>query len=1000
MAKRLENENPLLVGLNPSQLQAVTTINGNIRINAVAGAGKTRVLVNRVAYMVENGVDPSEILMTTFTKKATTEMTERLSKLIPSTVLNEITIGTSHSIGYRILREEYKAMNHHLASAFSKELLINFEQKKFATEIRKALLKDKSIEKSVRTELEQVGLTSLLSVVGYNRNNGLNADQFLRNIKPTDKNLAYYEFFKEYENQKWIQKRIDTDDLLVLLVEMFKEYPLVLKKYQKKFKYLLVDESQDNNNLQYELVKLLGYPQYNLFVVGDDDQCVIEGTKIRIDSIHHENIENINVGDKVLTALTNGKTSIQTVLGKKQSTHNKAVKIVTENNKEIIVTPYHKMFAITQEKLNGEKWYNYLMWRKDLGFRIGITSNTLKQRIHQQTASKMWIIDTANDLETALYKEEYYSMKYQISKITYNLAEMGKEYTLKIFSEFGNNGFRLLDDKYLDFNLPHLQTQATNRMGRSTVNINVLMGGSKHSSLNIDTTDKKTIATLEMMGIKTQKSKEEGKRVRINSKDYKNIYAIAKRIENEFEKHEINFKMNYQASFTEGHKKLNTLNASGIYEGMDIAVYDNEKITIEKVVKTELLDGEFTFYDIETNNTHNFIANDFVVHNCMYSFRGANPNQFINFTNNYNNVTEINLDTNYRSKSHILEVANKLISNNVNRITKTMNPFKIVNEKAVVYNNYHDEMEESSFVASEIEILNKQENVKYKDIAVLFRTNKQSLAIENALIMQGIPYVLHGGLSFYERKEVKDIISYLQLAYNQDNNKAFERVINVPSRFLGKAFIEKLKGVKNTSLWNACNKVTLKPYESQGVNNFKSVVNGMKKLLESGNSITELIDFLLDNGYKNHILDDENEQSDSRMENIETLKYLLSYFKSVESFLTYVDQMTSKAKHSIDGVQLMTIHKSKGLEFNTVFGIGICENLLPHFKSIEKALEQEERNELPIAIEEERRLAYVLVTRSENKCYLSSTDFYNGKKSGTSRFIYEMGLKLEVTEGE
>jgi DNA helicase-2/ATP-dependent DNA helicase PcrA len=652
MINRNEVENPLLKGLNENQKLAVTTIKGTTRINACAGSGKTRVLVNRVAFMIESGIKPREILMTTFTKKASEEMKERLSKLIPASTLNDITIGTSHSIGYRILREEYKNMNHPMYRGFSNALLINYEQKKFGGEIRKSLMKDRTIDKEVKDELEKIGLTGLLSVVGFYKNKGFDDDMFLRNTAPTDRNLAYYEFFREYEYQKQVQKRLDMDDMLVLFVKLLKENEVVLKKYQKQFKYLLVDEAQDNNLMQYELIKLLGYPEYNVFVVGDDSQS-------------------------------------------------------------------------------------------------------------------------------------------------------------------------------------------------------------------------------------------------------------------------------------------------------------------------------------------------------MYSFRGAEPDQFINFTKTYKNVKEISLVINYRSKSHILECANKLIKNNVNRIDNQMIPFIVSDDKAITYHHFIDEMDESQFVAEEINILHEKENKEYKKIAVLFRTNKQSLAIENALICQGIPYVLYGGVSFYDRKEVKDIISYLQLVHDKDNNKAFERVINVPSRFLGKAYIEKLKTVKKTSLWDANSKVQLKNYEEKGVMEFKNLVNSMKNLLTRGESMTGIINHLLDKGYRDYLLDDENEESDSRMENIETLKYLLSHFENVETFLNYVDEMTSKAKHNINGVQLMTIHKSKGLEFDTVFGIGLSENLLPHFKSIEKATEQEENGEKPQAIEEERRLAYVLVTRAEQRCFVSSTETYNGKSAGASRFISEMGLMTE-----
>jgi hypothetical protein len=342
---------------------------------------------------------------------------------------------------------------------------------------------------------------------------------------------------------------------------------------------------------------------------------VLEGTKIRC-CYGIENIEDVNVGTVILTAKTNGKTGYHKVLNKKQVIYNKAIKIITASGKELLVKPHQRIYVIPQNDLHGEKWYIYLMWRKDLGFRIGRTSNTLKQRIHQQTASKMWVIDTAYVLKDAIYMEEFYSLSYQLPKITYNLAEMGVENTELIFSDFGYNGYKLLVDKFLDFNLPHLQTQATNRQGRCTVSVNVLMGGSKFSFLNIDTSDKKAIEILNMMDLKLTDAKV-GKRLRFNSVDYKKIYILANKIEAEFQKNDINYKMNYQSGYVNGSLKLNIINASGVYEGMNIAVNNKNQIKIDKVVNVEILDGEFRFYNIEVEKTHNAIANDFVIHTAI-----------------------------------------------------------------------------------------------------------------------------------------------------------------------------------------------------------------------------------------------------------------------------------------------------------------------------------------------------------------------------------------------
>lgn len=929
MLAKEHNENPLLMGLNDNQKLAVTTINGNIRINAIAGCGKTRVLVNRVAYMVENGVNPSEILVTTFTKKASTEMIDRLSKLIDAKTLNALTIGTSHSIGYRILKEEFKNLNHPLYKAFSQQLLINYEQKKFAQEIRKSLLKRRDIEKEIKGHIESIGLSSLLSVVGLYKNKGMDSDAFLTSVIPSDRNMAYYEFFNEYEYQKQVQKRIDTDDLLYLFVKLLKENPVILKKYQKQYKYLLVDESQDNNYMQYELIRLFGYPQYNLFIVGDDDQCQPTGCKvltsngyINIEDLN-ENIHKIPVYDKhsgYIIGLRNGCYSFK----KTSRDYKGSIYNISIGNRKTKCTNNHK-WLIKWNKENKDNLYVVYMMKKDDKYRIGwckLFNNEgafhLGQRSRNEKAESTWILKTFNNKTDASIYESYIATKYGLPLLTFEEVENAKHMTKQSIETFfnmvtsfiGERAIKCLQDHDLELNYPlWTQEKAYNRRGGNSI-------------IEIETCN--MIDGLMLIPIQTK-----GRNVK---------WEIA------------NISKEY-------------------YEG--------------KV------------YSLDVEKYHTYITDDGIVtHNCMYSFRGAEPQQFIDFTKNYQGVTEINLDMNYRSKSDILEKANKLIANNTNRIQKIMIPSNITDEKAIFYNHYDDEMAESENIVNEVILLNEKENVHYKNMACLMRTNKQSLAIENALIMKGIPYILHGGLSFYERKEVKDIISYLQLVHNTNNNKAFERVINVPSRFLGKAFIEKLKGVKKTSLWDACNKISMKGYEDKGVNEFKSLVNSLKKLNEQDEPIAVLVDCLLESGYKAYLLDDENEQSDSRMENVEALKYLLSYFENLESFLSYVEKMTGKAKHSVDGVQLMTIHKSKGLEFDTVFGMGVAENLLPHYKSIEKSEEQTMNGELPMAIEEERRLAYVMVTRAEKRCYVSSIDSYNGKYAGRSRFIEEMGLEL------
>lgn len=293
-----------------------------------------------------------------------------------------------------------------------------------------------------------------------------------------------------------------------------------------------------------------------------------------------------------------------------------------------------------------------------------------------------------------------------------------------------------------------------------------------------------------------------------------------------------------------------------------------------------------------------------------------------------------------------------------------------------------------------------REGREHKHLAILYRTNAQSRALEDALIMAGFPYVIHGGISFYERKEVKDIVAYLRLAINPHDDASFQRVINVPSRFLGKVFMEKIKAFKG-SHWDASpDKLVLKGYEKDGYGKFRDIIEKLMAEVKGGESTpSDLIDLILSDdgaGYEKYILGEDEEEESSRMENIATLKFVVNRYEKVEDFLDYIETMTSKAKHSINGVQLMTVHKSKGLEFPVCYVVGVNDGILPHFKSIEDT----ESGAKPFAIEEERRLLYVAITRAEAECHISSTASFNGRPNPTSRFIKELGMTLSIKAKE
>ncbi|MBN1162855.1 UvrD-helicase domain-containing protein [Patescibacteria group bacterium] len=354
----------------------------------------------------------------------------------------------------------------------------------------------------------------------------------------------------------------------------------------------------------------------------------------------------------------------------------------------------------------------------------------------------------------------------------------------------------------------------------------------------------------------------------------------------------------------------------------------------------------------------------------IYSFRGADYRNILNFQNDYPGARVYNLERNYRSTQYILDAAKNVISNNKTHIPLDLWTENGLGEKVVMFSGYSDK-DEVAFVVENIEqqLLSGK---AFKDIAVLYRTNAQSRILEEAFIKSNIPYKIIGGVRFYSRKEVKDVIAYLRIVHNPKDTVSWERIINVPTRGIGKKTQEKLRQVN----WDI------------------ETVSGVSKLplkawLERKDELStlEIMELVLDDvGYIDY-LDDGSEENKSRIENIHELKSVAAQFIELEGFLENVALIESSNKanpEQYNAVTLMTIHSAKGLEFPVVFVVGMEEGLFPHSQSME-SLEE---------LEEERRLCYVAITRAMEKLYLSHVSsrlyFGNVQANLPSRFLSEV----------
>jgi len=389
----------------------------------------------------------------------------------------------------------------------------------------------------------------------------------------------------------------------------------------------------------------------------------------------------------------------------------------------------------------------------------------------------------------------------------------------------------------------------------------------------------------------------------------------------------------------------------------------------------------------------------------IYSWRFADLRNILSFEKDYPQAKVVFLEQNYRSTQTILEVASDIISQNIQRKPKNLWTENEAGSKASIIESYSEE-EEAQSVVNEIEKLIGQEQISFKDCAVMYRVNAQSRALEETFMRYGVPYKLVGGTRFYQRREVKDIIAYLRLIHNPQDNVSLARAINVPGRGVGQRTLGRLQAwarAHDTSLFEALRQVveekTLSPHITQALAGFAAL---MARLIAQSHklSLTRLLDEILEHTrYREYIL--EKEDGEERWENIMELKSVareydglnpeeaLATFLEKVSLVADVDELDEKA----DAVTLITLHQAKGLEFPVVFIVGMEEGILPHRKSFGA----------PGEVEEERRLCYVGVTRAQKRVYLLRSYrrnlFGTGSVNPPSRFLQDISPHLVTARG-
>ena len=963
-------------GLNKEQKEAVTYTGGPLLVLAGAGSGKTKVLTHRVAYFISQGlIKPENALLLTFTNKAAAEMKERVLKLLDSRSL--IAASTFHSFCAKVLRIDGEAIG------VPKNFVIYDEQDQ--KEEVKEIMDDLNIS------TDQYNPGSILNGISEAKNMMLTPAEYVNFVRSEWQEISA-KVYKEYDKRLKDAGALDFDDLLIKTVALLKKDLHVLKKWNDRLTHIFVDEWQDTNKIQYILTKLLVGKGKNITAVGDASQCLPSGTLITTPSGDIK-IEDIQKEDLIISATGRGlseKFKVNNIHKRKVSEN--IIVLKTTTGQVLRLTTNHILFAAL--KPNNSYRYVYLMYRKDKGFRIGQAKGLrngdaehkfkplvgIATRGNQEAADKIWILKTCQNRAEANYWEYYFAFKYGIPTLVFDTCGRSMLFSQqninRLFSEIDTQERAkvLMADTNLDPRFPHHRPKGTSGYkegDRQIVHLKFFEDPRRCKTnpwgmhrISLNTADRKLEKMVKNAGFYTREGRKNTWRTEITKMSYEEAEEVARRLSKEAG----NIDISYEAFLLRERNKLYFQPASHIQPGMIVGLYKNGMIVEEEVadVKTERYTG--FVYDLDIEKVHNYIANGIVVHNSIYSWRGADYRNINYLINDYPNIKVINLEQNYRSTGNILDAANFVISKNTSHPILKLWTEKEKGDRIKLY-SARNGFDEADFVVEEIQTLVRYSagKLNYKDIAILYRTNAQSRVLEEAFLHAGIPYMLVGGVKFYDRKEIKDAISFIKYLVNPKDSVSKKRIEKIGIRRFEKLEAFRLENIDLSGLTT----------------------------LDILDAVIQKTDYLA-------LFQKETEENLARLENLKELSSVATEFPDVNEFLenvTLVETTQDSKKHIAknlqqqDSVSLMTLHAAKGLEFPIVFIVGMEEGLFPHSRSLMDSGQ----------MEEERRLAYVGITRAKDKLYLTyaSSRLYFGERISNppSRFIMDIPESLLESAG-
>ncbi len=987
------SDHAIFEGLNPAQREAVVHDEGPLLVIAGAGSGKTRVLTTRIAHLIDSGVSPFEILAITFTNKAAQEMKHRVGALV-GPVAEKMWVSTFHSACVRILRRDAHRLG--FPSSFT------IYDQADAQRLVGYVIRDLGLD------AKRFPPRSVHGTISAAKNDDVGPEEYAARASVIfERKIA--DVYREYQSRLLRAGAMDFDDLLRNVVELFRTEPEALEHYRRRFRHVLVDEYQDTNRVQNEMILQLAGDHRNICVVGDGDQCLLPGTSVGTPS-GVVPIEGVQIGDEVLGATGSGALAPARVVAVAPGRYQGRVYRVRAGGHEVVGTPHH--IVPVRVVLDPDHHAVHLMEREDRGFRIGRTTSVRtngrgrvavgpRVRMNQEHGDRLWILGVYPTAEDAAWWESWFAAQYGLPTACFHdggrRLAMGQDALDRLFESIDTRSRAkdLLEDLDLLVDFPHLTTQGGAR--RQAVDLTMFFdarGPVGRHRVQWSSSRPAVAERLRRAGFPVRAGRAGSFRVETVRRSYVEAVELANAIA-----FAAGVEVRRRASI--GGQVWEMLPLASLRPGMEVLVSDGGERTLPATVDAvEVAEHDGPVYDLEVERLHNFVAGGVVVRNSIYKFRGADIRNILEFEEAFPDTTVVVLEQNYRSTQTILDAANSVIANNLSRKPKELWTDE-GDGHAIIRYHADDEGDEAQWVAHEIAKLHDGGDHRWGDIAVFYRTNAQSRVVEEHLLRSGIPYKVVGGTRFYDRREVKDALAYARSVVNPADEVSVKRVLNTPKRGVGDSTVARLdawaavQGLTFVQALRRADEAGVTGRAVKGIEDFLSVLDAAAEVVDDGPG--PLLESVLSrSGYVDELQAEHSIEAEGRLENLAELVGSAREIESVDVFLEQVSLVADSDQVPDDdsSVVLMTLHSAKGLEYPAVFLVGLEDGIFPHLRAIGE----------PAELEEERRLAYVGITRARERLYLSHawsrTIYGSTQYNPPSRFLEEIPQRLvESIEG-